>query len=222
MNKGDGNMLVDICMRNDSEFVTVGVRVFKEWKLNNGVLNSKRGKFSKGKYSDMLVNCKSFKNSWITGTLKGEVLIWNGTSVSKCIKGKHEGPVDAIEVTKDYIFTGGRQGNIVILDEKFNEVKTLSISHFDSVCPGINAFAYDGLRLIIGTRGSEVFEVNFNISSSDISVKNVITAGHYSPCRKDNNEVWGLDVFPNKDQYISVSDDSTLRVWSTSERRMQK
>ena len=222
MDKGDGNMIVDICMKNDNEFVTVGVRHFKEWSLNNGVLKSKRGKFGKGQYSDMIVSCKFYKNNCITGTLKGEVLIWNGTTISKGIKGKHDGPVDAINVWNDYIFTGGRQGNIVVLDSKFNVHNTWDISKFDSICPGINAFAYDGRRLIVGTRGSEVYEINFNLDSSDIKVKNVVTAGHYSPWRKDNNEVWGLAVFPNKDLYVSVSDDATLRVWSTSERKMVK
>jgi echinoderm microtubule-associated protein-like 6 len=83
MNKGDGNMIVDICMRDDNEFVTVGVRHYKLWKINNGVLKDNRGKFGKGKYSNMVVNVACYKNNYITGTLKGEVLIWNGSSVTK-------------------------------------------------------------------------------------------------------------------------------------------
>jgi len=65
-----------------------------------------------------------------------------------------------------------------------------------------------------------VFDTEFEISSTAIKVTNVITSGHYSPCRKDNNEVWGLSIFPNKDLYVSVSDDATLRVWNTKDRKM--
>lgn len=31
-----------------------------------------------------------------------------------------------------------------------------------------------------------------------------------------------MSVFPNKDLYVSVSDDATLRVWSSSERKLVK
>jgi len=133
MDKGDGNNIVDIAMKNDTEFATVGVRHYKEWSYNSGALKSKRGIFGKEGFSNMLVSCKYFKNACISGTLKGEVLVWNGTSVNKCIKGKHEGPVDAIEVWGEYIFTGGRQGNIVILDSKFAVFKTISITIIDSI-----------------------------------------------------------------------------------------
>jgi microtubule-associated protein-like 6 len=168
-------------MKNDEEFVTVGVRHFKLWKYKSGVLSNKNGKFKRGKYSNMIVNCTAYKNYCITGTLKGEVLVWNGTSVTKCVKGQHEGPVDAIHVYKDLIFTGGRQGNIAILDEKFNVIHKVSTSKLGGADPGVNAFAYDGSRLVIGTRGSEVYELNFSITSSDISIQNEITAGHFAP-----------------------------------------
>lgn len=222
MNKGGGNQIVDIHMMNDQDFVTCGVRHYKLWKLNGGVLSDKNGKFKRGKYSNMIVNVTSHKKCFITGTLKGEVLIWNGTTVTKCISGKHEGPVDAIEVHKDYIFTGGRNGNIAILDEKYNVVNTISITKLPSVCPGINAFAYDGSKLIIGTRGSEIYEVDFKMTSPDIKLVHEITAGHYSPCRKDNNEVWGLCVVPKTDLYISVGDDATLRVWNAIDKKMER
>ena len=101
MDKGDGNMIVDIWMKNDNEFVTVGVRHFKEWSLNNGVLKSNRGKFGKSNFSNMIVSWKFYKNTCITGTLKGKVLIWNGTTISKGISGKHDGPVDSLYVWND-------------------------------------------------------------------------------------------------------------------------
>ena len=170
----------------------------------------------------MIVNCTFSKNQCVTGTLKGEILVWNSTSITKCVKGKHEGPVDAIYVYKDYIFTGGRQGNIVILDNKFNVVHTVSTKKLGGADPGVNAFAYDGDRLIVGTRGSEVYELNFSMTSNDVSIKNEITAGHFAPCRKDNNEVWGLTTIPGTESYVSVGDDGTLRVFSATDKKMER
>ena len=46
--------------------------------------------------------------------------------------------------------------------------------------------------------------------------------GHYSPSLKDNNEVWGLNIIPNKEMYITVSDDCTLRVWDSNSKRQIK
>lgn len=46
-----------------------------------------------------------------------------------------------------------------------------------------------------------------------------MVAGHYAPKNKDTNEVWGLCAMPGTDQFVSVSDDATLRVWSASKRK---
>lgn len=42
--------------------------------------------------------------------------------------------------------------------------------------------------------------------------KNLIY-GHYAPLTKDNNEAWGMAMIHKKEQVVTVSDDSTLRVW---------
>ena len=39
---------------------------------------------------------------------------------------------------------------------------------------------------------------------------------------KDNNEAWGLSIVPNKEQVVTVSDDSTLRVWDLTSHKMIK
>ncbi len=45
--------------------------------------------------------------------------------------------------------------------------------------------------------------------------------GHYSPNKTTGNELWGLAVYGEQksDNYITVSDDATLRVWSRSEKK---
>jgi WD40 repeat protein len=101
-------------------------------------------------------------------------------------------------------------------------MQEFSIEGEESVCPGINAFVYCDERLVIGTRGSEVFEYDFNAETGVREFSTAITHGHYSPSSKDLNEVWGLATFPNKEWYVTVSDDATLRVWDLKEKKQLK
>ena len=43
--------------------------------------------------------------------------------------------------------------------------------------------------------------------------------GHYGPCRQTLNEVWGMCTLKDDDLYITVSDDATIRLWSSEHRR---
>lgn len=47
-----------------------------------------------------------------------------------------------------------------------------------------------------------------------------LMAGHYSPNLKWTNEVWGLDTL-DRERYVTVSDDATLRVWNGSSRKCE-
>merc|ERR1712196_188222 len=66
-----------------------------------------------------------------------------------------------------------------------------------------------GLRLLVGTQGSELFEV------MDSGTTTKLVDGH---CK---GEVWGTSVCPTNADLIATSgDDQTVRVWSISEKRM--
>jgi WD40 repeat protein len=94
---------------------------------------------------------------------------------------------------------------------------------FDTISGLVRALAFDkdNQRLWIGTFGSDLYscKVDFKGSVSDIKVA---TQGHYSPKKKDNNELWGLAVIPGKEQYVTVSDDGTLRVFDQTSRKQIK
>lgn len=46
-------------------------------------------------------------------------------------------------------------------------------------------------------------------------------SGHFARNLKWTNEVWGLCALNNK-QFLSVSDDGTLRLWDAKERKELK
>jgi hypothetical protein len=43
--------------------------------------------------------------------------------------------------------------------------------------------------------------------------------GHYTPNKKWTNEVWGLAPLKDGDRFASCSDDGTLRIYSSRERK---
>lgn len=65
-----------------------------------------------------------------------------------------------------------------------------------------------GQNIIIGTRGSDVFEAIVPSTPSNQLVLNRIASGH---C---HGELHGLATHPKKDEFITTGDDKTLRVWS--------
>jgi WD40 repeat protein len=77
--------------------------------------------------------------------------------------------------------------------------------------------------MIVATFGSEIYKIKLarkpDGGFSCSAIKQLL-AGHYSPNGSWTNEVWGLDIDPkNPDVYATVSDDSTLRVWSISGKK---
>lgn len=72
--------------------------------------------------------------------------------------------------------------------------------------------------MYLGTLGAEVYQVGVNIPGKSVTKPKRLVVGHYSPSAKYTNEVWGLEVTPDTDKYITTSDDGTLRVWDAKLR----
>jgi WD40 repeat protein len=60
---------------------------------------------------------------------------------------------------------------------------------------------------LVGTRGSEVYEVSLPTHSHILLLE-----GH--GCR----ELWGLDINPLGGEYATVGDDGILKIWSTEQK----
>ena len=46
-----------------------------------------------------------------------------------------------------------------------------------------------------------------------------LMTGHYTPNKKWTNEAWGLAPLKDGDRFVSSSDDGTLRMFSSKERK---
>lgn len=142
----------------------------------------------------------------------------------------HPGGIETIRADAKYLFTGGKDKVVNILDStslkpitSFNVVDlfpgTLS-GEVRSVCP-----SDDYKSIIVATLGCEIIE--FRTKEVPYSPATKFTfhkchmQAHFSPNMKWTNEVWGLAVFPNDtDKICTCSDDGTVRIWSKAERRL--
>ena len=82
----------------------------------------------------------------------------------------------------------------------------------------------DNKKLLVGTYGSEIYELatqNGDVISDKSSFDaKCLVKGHYAPSSTWTNEVWGLcPLNTENDRYLTCSDDATLRLFSSKERK---
>ena len=76
--------------------------------------------------------------------------------------------------------------------------------------PRVRAVAesFDGKKIVIGTRSSNIIEVQLN------GAMKAVNNGHF------DNELWGLAPIPRSDEYITCGEDFMLARWSLKEKRL--
>lgn len=94
--------------------------------------------------------------------------------------------------------------------------------YFDvrSECPAVRAMNISGNKLLIGTLGSEIYELvidDLNTIKPFKKCQNILKC-HYSPNNSWTNEVWGLCI--HDDYIFSCSDDATVRCWSILQKKL--
>ena len=214
-NKGDREKILGVEFTSETEFITVGIKHFKAWKLTGSKLVGKKGVF--GKNDNVLLSLTA-GTEVLTGTSAGTVLRWVDGEVQSTFE-VHEKGVDSLWACDQFVVSGGKDGWVHLMDTNLQKVKSfdLNSAEFASVCPQIRSAALndDRSKLVIGTFASEIFEVN--LSSGEIKH---LVKGHYAPSRGTavTNEVWGLAVV-NDSEFYTCSDDGTLRLWSLTEKK---
>ena len=75
-------------------------------------------------------------------------------------------------------------------------------------------------KIFLGTLVSEIFEIEFkkNLLEGPMIFKPLFYY-HYSLSNTDNNKITGIEYWSKKNLFISVSEDSTLRLWNTDENK---
>ena len=206
----------------------------------SGELPSKSGVYNKAVKARTVTSACYLKISAdvITGMSDGGLLLWKDKSNSKFVVDAHKGPITALCVVADnnsaakgnnlvagasgnnsssLFISGGNDGFIHIWDGN-QLIKTwtcnLNTSTPSSILAQISALSSIENKVVIGTKGGEIFEVD-RVSNDLLQ----LVQGHCG----NSTELWGLspvfDANRNNNRFVTVCEDQYVRIWDGNSRR---
>ncbi|KAF1333559.1 Microtubule-associated protein, partial [Globisporangium splendens] len=210
---------------SSSAIVTGGAKHVLFWTIEGKSMTSKKGKVGKkGTLQSFPSGCV-FGDEFVAGTASGELYVWRGGEVSRTVKA-HEGettvvcahssdklgtPESKMSAT-GVLLSGGKDGEVVMWNANFQSLKCFDLVAMDTGCLQraiCSAFlSANGQKLLIGTRSSDIIEVDVS-SGTLLNGGKPLFSGHYS------SELWGLALaqltrLPSKSRACAYSPDAVL------------
>eukprot|EP00639_Heterosigma_akashiwo_P015290 CAMPEP_0206366550 /NCGR_PEP_ID=MMETSP0294-20121207/3519_1 /ASSEMBLY_ACC=CAM_ASM_000327 /TAXON_ID=39354 /ORGANISM="Heterosigma akashiwo, Strain CCMP2393" /LENGTH=872 /DNA_ID=CAMNT_0053812637 /DNA_START=230 /DNA_END=2845 /DNA_ORIENTATION=+ len=184
-----------------------------------------------------------------SGSVKGRLMVWQGRNCKRAVKA-HVRSVSTLyfAVAQRQLLSGGRDGKVKIWDPALTALAVLDVLKTSSLAQGVRSvcLSADGQRALVGTAGSEVFELRATGAPMPPEVEALGGEGaeeggeegeegggggpylgtvlHGGPLAQGHfrGEVWGLAVSPKGGEYATAGDDWTVRTWSVTEKRQLK
>lgn len=97
MSETDRAVILDLAFKGENELVTVGVKHFMLWKVDNKCLTSRKGVFADS--NDILGCVAADKELLLTGNKLGEIYKWSETTIESKEE-VHTKPVDCITIAE--------------------------------------------------------------------------------------------------------------------------
>ncbi|KAM9733088.1 echinoderm microtubule-associated protein-like 2 isoform 2-T2 [Menidia menidia] len=186
--------------------VTCGKSHLNFWTIEGNTLTKRQGLFEKHE-KPKYVLCVAFAENGdaITGDSGGNIYVWakGGTRISQVVSGAHEGGIFSVCVLKDgtMVSGGGKDRKVVLWDHNYRKQAEMEVS--DPLGP-VRALA-EGKpgELFIGTTRNAIIRAAFPDTMTPI------VQGH-------TDELWGLDVHPSMEQFVTCSQDKQVHLWDTN------
>ncbi|KAI9542163.1 Echinoderm microtubule-associated protein-like 1 [Dissostichus eleginoides] len=210
--------LADVKCSNDSVLATVfhpmdanlivtcGKSHINFWTMEGNTLTKRQGLFEKHE-KPKYVLCVAFAENGdaITGDSSGNIYVWakGGYRISQVVSGAHEGGIFSVCVLKDgtMVSGGGKDRKVVLWDHDYKKQADMEVG--ESLGP-VRALA-EGKpgELFVGTTKNAIIRAAFPDTLTPI------VQGH-------TDELWGLDVHPSMEQFVTCSQDKQVHLWDTN------
>jgi len=214
--KGDKAKTLCLAVAPDGRTVCqAGVRHIKFHEFRGRTMKSKKGLLGrKGKTQAFLCAAYVDANALI-GTSDGCLYSFSGRQLHTNVKA-HASAVYALDVSSHGVVSGGKDGWVKIWSRDLAPVAEFDMAATGSIRPLVRSvcFASGGKKLLVGTIASEVWEINA-ANGTSVHDRGALVNGHFK------HELWGLATHPTRDEYATVGDDATLRLWDLKGRCMK-
>ncbi|XP_033487410.1 echinoderm microtubule-associated protein-like 2 isoform X2 [Epinephelus lanceolatus] len=185
--------------------VTCGKSHINFWTMEGNTLTKKQGLFEKHE-KPKYVLCVAFAENGdaITGDSSGNIYVWakGGNRISQMVSGAHEGGIFSVCVLKDgtMVSGGGKDRKVVLWDHDYRKQAEMEVG--ESLGP-VRALA-EGKpgELFVGTTKNAIIRAAFPDTLTPI------VQGH-------TDELWGLDIHPSMEQFVTCSQDKQVHLWDT-------
>jgi len=162
-----------------------------------------------------------FGHSVVTGTINGDMLVWEDRNCVKTLKNRTNGAITAMHAVKPIYGVGGglcvatSDGKINIWNESLELWTSFTTNSYGGLQRGINTICWDPSRnkILIGLESSDLFEINDMDGSS---IKTIVD-GH------SGDQIWGIASNPiEPTNIVTIGSDKTVRIWNTKKCTMMK
>jgi microtubule-associated protein-like 6 len=206
--------VLDVCFGEGDSVVSCGVNHIHFWVKEGAQTVKRRGVFGQTGKVQALTSLAPCGANMLSGTVDGHIYVWLGRNCMRSIRA-HAGCVNTLSTSPHGIVSGGKDRKVKLWTLSLEAGATFDMSAFGSN-PSVRSatLSHDGTRLLVATKGSEVFEISA-ADGSDLQ-GGPITAGHYA------GKVRAVAVHPMKPEFATVGDDGTLRIWDIYTRNLVK
>uniref|UniRef100_A0A4W6CYG1 EMAP like 2 n=1 Tax=Lates calcarifer TaxID=8187 RepID=A0A4W6CYG1_LATCA len=186
--------------------VTCGKSHINFWTMEGNTLTKRQGLFEKHE-KPKYVLCVAFAENGdaITGDSSGNIYIWakGGNRISQVVSGAHEGGIFSVCVLKDgtMVSGGGKDRKVVLWDHDYRKQAEMEVG--ESFGPVRALSEGKAGELFVGTTKNAIIRASF----PDTLIP--VVQGH-------TDELWGLDVHPSMEQFVTCSQDKQVHLWDTN------
>uniref|UniRef100_A0A4W6CXB8 EMAP like 2 n=1 Tax=Lates calcarifer TaxID=8187 RepID=A0A4W6CXB8_LATCA len=135
----------------------------------------------------------------------GNIYIWakGGNRISQVVSGAHEGGIFSVCVLKDgtMVSGGGKDRKVVLWDHDYRKQAEMEVG--ESFGPVRALSEGKAGELFVGTTKNAIIRASF----PDTLIP--VVQGH-------TDELWGLDVHPSMEQFVTCSQDKQVHLWDTN------
>eukprot|EP00941_MAST-03F_sp_MAST-3F-sp1_P000793 g793.t1 len=197
--------------------VTAGMQSLKFWKRKGRNLMFERAIIGRKGIWQAFLCLGSIGKDVVVGTQDGHLYRFRGRKLLIAIKA-HTGPVYTLHsVKKKGIASGGRDGVVKLWNLSLEVQRGFDVSKLKTkpVKADVRAVCWDPSegKVLVGTKGAEIFEIDAQ-SGVDANGAPLI-------CGHARWELHGLATHPSKQEFCTVGDDMTVRVWDCDDHKLK-